>query len=455
MPQNFLLWLLAAFLFGLLVEWLLEMFFLRRSKVKTSKLQADLEACSKSRSSLEAAVKAQDTELGTLRTQATRLQGDLNAATQAKSTSDKVLADLKAQSAKLQADLNAATQAKASFDATLKARDAELSDLKLKFGNAQSELNQTKAGHSTLAADVAKFTAGAAASAAAMKALEGDKSDLTAKVNKLQADLNAATQAKSASDKELADLKTQLAKANSYLDIAHQERTKLEGDLQAYRKSSDESTARYNALRAEFEKASTERARPAEAQDAVAAKELPVAVMPVVPVRQPVTTLHKRSADDETEFSSACPQHLSDVKGIGSVYETRLYSAGIGSYWELAHLSDAELRRILQLTPHQQERMDLKSIRQDALRLAKETRSKGRKWTREAPDDLEPVEGIGEVFEKRLYDAGICTYEALANATAELLDEICHPPAQFKPNYAAWIRKAKTLAAKKAKKQSG
>lgn len=95
--------------------------------------------------------------------------------------------------------------------------------------------------------------------------------------------------------------------------------------------------------------------------------------------------------------------------------------------------------------------MDFNAIRSDARRLAKETKSLGRKWSQTAPDDFEPIQGIGHTFEKRLYDAGICTYEMLADVTVEILDEICQAPAQFKPDYAAWIEQAKSLAAQKNK----
>jgi len=144
-----------------------------------------------------------------------------------------------------------------------------------------------------------------------------------------------------------------------------------------------------------------------------------------------------------TEFSAKCPQHLSDVKGIGSAFEQRLYAAGVGSYWELAQLSDRALAEVLELDERQREHFDFFATRADAGRLAEETRSVGRKWTGEQPDDLEPLEGIGAVVEKRLYDAGICTYAALAAASVELLAEIC-PAAKFRgANYARWIEQAR------------
>lgn len=159
------------------------------------------------------------------------------------------------------------------------------------------------------------------------------------------------------------------------------------------------------------------------------------------------TELRSRDPEDETPFAAACPQHLSDVKGIGSVFESRLYEAGVGSFWELSQLSDADFARILRLTELQSHQMDLDAVRGDARRLATETKSKGRQWTRQAPDDFEPLTGIGPTFEKRLYDAGICTYEALANATVDLLEDVCHAPARFKPDYQSWIDQAKARVA--------
>ncbi len=75
-----------------------------------------------------------------------------------------------------------------------------------------------------------------------------------------------------------------------------------------------------------------------------------------------------------------------------------------------------------------------------------------KKWSRQAPDDFKVVEGIGQVYEKRLNYAGICTFEALANATPDLLDSICQAPKFRKPDYASWIKQAQALAASKSEK---
>ena len=135
------------------------------------------------------------------------------------------------------------------------------------------------------------------------------------------------------------------------------------------------------------------------------------------------------------------------MHGIGDVYEQRLYAAGIGTYWELASASEADLRAILDIKDFQA--IDLAAIRQTASNLAEETGSFGRAWDGSEPDDLASLEGIGETFERRLYEAGICTFAALAGSTPERLAEISQAPAWQQVDYAGWIESARErLAAK-------
>jgi len=144
-----------------------------------------------------------------------------------------------------------------------------------------------------------------------------------------------------------------------------------------------------------------------------------------------------------------CPQALSATKGIGRTFEKRLYEAGVGTFWELANLADEDFRLILALDDRLPLRADFQTIREDARRLAVETDSVDRFWRGPMPDDFEPLEGIGETFKRRLYAAGICTFEALANATVEQLTAICPPSRLRTPNYADWIAQARILAQQK------
>ena len=142
-----------------------------------------------------------------------------------------------------------------------------------------------------------------------------------------------------------------------------------------------------------------------------------------------------------------CPQDLSAVSGIGPVYEERLYAAGIGTYWSLAELPIEELARILELKSFQD--VDLAAISTEAMTIAAETNSLGRSWDGTSPDDFDGLPEIGEVYERRLYEAGICTYEAMAATTPEQLAAICKAPPMRTPNYAAWIATAADLSAAK------
>ncbi len=144
-------------------------------------------------------------------------------------------------------------------------------------------------------------------------------------------------------------------------------------------------------------------------------------------------------------FAVSCPQDLAQVDGIGTVFEERLYNAGIGSFWELAGMPDEELIEILDLKRFQG--VDLGAIKADALRLANETASAGRVWDGTPPDDFEILEGVGQIYERRLYSAGICSYTALAEATPERLAEICKAPAFHRPDYAFWIAQARRMVA--------
>ncbi len=140
-----------------------------------------------------------------------------------------------------------------------------------------------------------------------------------------------------------------------------------------------------------------------------------------------------------------CPQDLSRISGIGAVYETKLYAAGIGTYWELSEIADQDLVRVLEVQDFQA--VDIVAVKADALKLAEETDTVGRYWDGTPPDDFEKLEGIGEVYERRLYDAGICTFRALAEISAEQLQEICQAPDWRRPDYASWIAQAERLIA--------
>ena len=283
------------------------------------------------------------------------------------------------------------------------------------------------------------------------------------KVNEDRARLgHELAEARSAHDSDVSEVRVLVPALKAQLDAATRRMAVLQADLDDDDEERDELKAQIDALRAELN------ARPAPAPLALAAAAAGVAAgasvtagitaTPAVasaPVVEPPTAKTPRvalaalSADGAKTYTTSCPQHLSDVKGIGAVWEGRLYAAGIGTYWELAQITKDELVRILQPSSLQMKRFDHAAITADALRLAGETDSKGRAWDSNQPDDFEPIEGLGFTYEKRLYDAGVCTYAALIQASDERLEEICRPGKIRKPDYASWRAQARQLMAKK------
>jgi predicted flap endonuclease-1-like 5' DNA nuclease len=141
----------------------------------------------------------------------------------------------------------------------------------------------------------------------------------------------------------------------------------------------------------------------------------------------------------------ACPQDLDEIDGIGDTYEQRLYNSGIGTFWEVGMLPQDELREILEIQDFQA--VDLEAMQASAKSLAESTNTAGQVWDGTEPDDFEILEGIGPVYERRLYEAGICTFAAMAQLSEERLAEICQAPANFAPDYARWLEQAREAIA--------
>jgi predicted flap endonuclease-1-like 5' DNA nuclease len=146
------------------------------------------------------------------------------------------------------------------------------------------------------------------------------------------------------------------------------------------------------------------------------------------------------------EYSAECPQRLGEVRGIGAAFETQLFSAGIGSYWQLSQLTDERLSEVLELNHEARAAFDFSAVKAEALKRAEETESLGRKWSGEAPDDLTMIDDLTEAFQRKLADAGICTFATLAQSSPELLARIC-PSVSARPvDYSVWIDQARLLA---------
>jgi len=309
----------------------------------------------------------------------------------------------------------------------------------------------------TLEADLQRYDDDLRAVAARRDSLQADLDGAVSARNQAQADLRACQRnladCKSRTDQLAVDLQgrdQKLAELQAQLDVLRVERDRLntssdqvKGDLRVCGEELSNARTRIAALQTELDalKASHDQ------QTGALRAELTAPPSPAeAPTKSTVLPLSFSAPPEVEAYATECPQHLSDVKGIGTVFEQKLYEAGIGTFWVLANLENDQLKKLLDIQDFQNVNLD--ELRADALRLAQETNSIGRVWNRMQPDDFEAIGGIGYTYEKRLYDAGVCTYRALAQASVEQLREICKPPAFRVPDFAAWIAAAKKLLEK-------
>lgn len=179
----------------------------------------------------------------------------------------------------------------------------------------------------------------------------------------------------------------------------------------------------------------------AEALAEQAMTPMPVTALDVTAIKARI--LRASPEAGVTVRQQAWPQDLEKVRGIGEAFAARLYRAGIGTFWELVHLHDAELLAILQPAVSQRRRLDWDAIRQSALALAQETNTVGLVWSGTRADDFLPLPGLGKGLARRLYEAGILTYEDLAQQTPEHLAAIFEIPPGGRLDYEAWIAEAR------------
>ncbi len=158
----------------------------------------------------------------------------------------------------------------------------------------------------------------------------------------------------------------------------------------------------------------------------------------------PLTT-----AEVKTAPKGIPAQDLAAIRGIGPVFEQKLYEARVGTFAELAALSEAKLKVIIQ--PQEWQEFHYETWKDQARKLAEQTGTVGAVWNGIIPDDLTAIKGIGETFEQRLFNAGILTFANLASKSVAELEAIIQPRNWQKVDLAAWIAEAQARAGGKVK----
>jgi chromosome segregation ATPase len=202
--------LIIVFLLGMLVEWLLEMWFFRR------RFRKEVEVKERE---FTARLSARDKELADVRAQIGTLQGDVNTLTGTRADLESKLADANAQ-------LNAAASARAAAESQLQAREEEFGELRANLVALRPDEDKDK---DLSIPGLAALAAGALGADAAIKQKDEALDAANARVNELQADVEALSARKAelesqlqTRETELADLTARLIDLQSDFDKARQ-----------------------------------------------------------------------------------------------------------------------------------------------------------------------------------------------------------------------------------------
>ncbi|MBE2234442.1 MAG: hypothetical protein IAE85_13200 [Anaerolinea sp.] len=428
-------------------------------------LQAQIEGLGQEKSDLAALLEQKEQDLAGYNDYSLNLQGQVNelsaqatgveaalmlkeqelAAAQAQIEGLNAQIDtLNAQVADLQGQLDAASSAKAELETALQASQAQLE-------GAQAELAQIDEESQRTLGEKAVRLGAVGAGATAVAAIKDKEEELAAANEQVQA------------------LQTQVADLSSERAALAQSQESLQADLQSREAEAVELRAQLEALQEQAVKAAEERAvlqeQLVEATDDLseveALRSAALSFGNAAALSDALTHLPaiKKHAVTAAIVAGVQPvlspriQALTDVKGVGSAYQQRLYRAGIGTYWELASVPDAELETTLEIPELQRARIDFDATRADAYEWAHLTDTVGLLWDGDHVDDFEVLPGIGKTFEKRLYEAGVTTYEQLAECAAERLAEIVKAPPMREVNYDEWKAAARQFLAERAAAQ--
>jgi|GEM_PF-4613132 len=162
-------------------------------------------------------------------------------------------------------------------------------------------------------------------------------------------------------------------------------------------------------------------------------------------------TLDSSAITVETDSDASMPQgdgypdDLTQVSGIGKVYERRLHEQGIFTWAQLAKCEPS----LLSSWTDAVEAANVESWPSQAQSLAEQNNRVEAVYGGPVPSKLTDVNGIGESIQRLLYINGIYTYQQLASLTVSQLMEIV--PANRRSadtNFNSWISQASKLTQK-------
>lgn len=175
-----------------------------------------------------------------------------------------------------------------------------------------------------------------------------------------------------------------------------------------------------------------------------------------------IDQLNDENADLRAKLTSsksttAKGDDFTTIYGIGNIFQSRLYAAGILTY---ANLCDSKPEAVVAACETGVTVEEASYWIQDSCTLASGGTPADRTPAAQPKpvlpadqrDNLTKIKGIGKVFQGRLYDAGIYTWEQLAATDTDQITSIISPEAWQKLEPDSWRTQAAELARKKRQK---
>jgi len=138
---------------------------------------------------------------------------------------------------------------------------------------------------------------------------------------------------------------------------------------------------------------------------------------------------------DAVAVNTNYPDDLTEILGIGRVYETRLYRAGVYTWDQVANMTVSALEEATEAI----DAANAQDWPAQAQTLAQANNRGGARYHGPLPDKLSALKGIGEGAEQQLYRAGILTFAQLAATTA---DELAAALPTYRGDFSDWIVQA-------------
>lgn len=283
-------------------------------------------------------------------------------------------------------------------------------------------------------------------------ALRSDLDQCRAETMRLQNDLTATMNLAQQRASEIAVLQAALDNARAELAQVRQqlhERAELVAKLEASRQSDLAEMERLRAAlqRAEQDLASAHAApKTAPLSEMAASSAFATARLAEDDVAAELARLRAELEEERRIhrlLRGSRRDPLIDINGIGPVYEKRLNDAGIQTFAELAALTPERIRTIIKPENWQLFEPE-KWIEEARLRLRQAN-----------PDPLVDINGIGPVYQKKLFDAGIYTFEQLASMTPDQIAAIIQPEGWQNVDFDRWIAEAAQFASRQQMKEVG